>query len=393
MSHARSHHDAHGVFTSQFALGPQDGGAPTITVAIKDCLDIEGMVTRCGSRALADAAPAKSHADVVANLLSAGCRIVGKTKMHELAYGMTGINGFEGTPINPHWPDRIPGGSSSGSAAAVAAGLVDFAIGTDTGGSIRQPAICCGVIGFKPTFGRVSRRGALPARSSLDCIGPFARNLSMIERAMSAIDPTFQAEGFDRPLRIGRLRLDDGMEPRMAAAMQAVEAGEHGVIEDIELPLLDVAFKAGMMIIARETLLANAALMEHPELLGDDVRKRLEGARSVTDADITDAEDTRARFTASVDALFERFDVLLTPALPLPPPRLSEAGEPAKVLTLTHYLRPFNLSGHPALVLPAQTSEGLPSGIQLVAPKGADARLIAMARRLLKTNSTFQMKE
>ncbi len=134
----------------------------------------------------------KIHADVVANLLSAGCRIVGKTKMHELAYGMTGINAFEGTPINPRYPDRIPGGSSSGSAAAVAAGLVDFAIGTDTGGSIRQPAICCGVIGFKPTFGRVSRKGALPAQSSLDCIGPFARNLSMIERAMSAIDPTFQ---------------------------------------------------------------------------------------------------------------------------------------------------------------------------------------------------------
>lgn len=393
MSHAASHHDADRVFASQFVLGPKEGATQVLTVAVKDCLDIEGMVTRCGSRALADVAPAKSHADVVANLLSAGCRIVGKTKMHELAYGMTGINAFEGTPINPRWPDRIPGGSSSGSAAAVAAGLVDFAVGTDTGGSIRQPAICCGVIGFKPTFDRVSRKGALPAQSSLDCIGPFARSLSMIERAMSAIDPTFRAEGFDRPLRIGGLRLDDGIEPRMAAAMQAMEAGENGVIEDIELPLLDAAFKAGMTIIARETLLANVALMERPELLGDDVRKRLEGARAVTDADISGAEDIRTRFTADVDALFERFDALLTPALPLPPPLVSEANEPAKVLTLTHYLRPFNLSGHPALVLPAETSDGLPSGIQLVAPKGADARLIAMARRLIETNSTFQMEE
>lgn len=393
MSHAASHHDADRVFVSQFSLGAQNGATPALTVAIKDCLDIEGMVTRCGSRALADAAPAKSHADVVANLLSAGCRIVGKTKMHELAYGMTGINAFEGTPINPRYPDRIPGGSSSGSAAAVAAGLVDFAIGTDTGGSVRQPAICCGVIGFKPTFGRVSRNGASPAQSSLDCIGPFARSLDMIERAMFAIDPTFRAEGFDRPLRIGRLGLDDGIEPRMAVAMQAVEAGDNGVIEDIELPLLDAAFKAGMTIIARETLLANAVLMERPELLGEDVRKRLEGARAVTDADVADAEDIRTRFTADVDALFERFDVLLTPALPLPPPLLSEANEPAKVLTLTHYLRPFNLSGHPALVLPAATADGLPSGIQLVAPKGADARLIAMARRLTETNSTFQMEE
>ncbi|SOC82914.1 amidase [Ensifer adhaerens] len=393
MSHAASHHDADRVFVSQFSLGAQNGATPALTVAIKDCLDIEGMVTRCGSRALADAAPAKSHADVVANLLSAGCRIVGKTKMHELAYGMTGINAFEGTPVNPRHPDRIAGGSSSGSAAAVAAGVVDFAIGTDTGGSIRQPAICCGVIGFKPTFGRVSRKGALPAQSSLDCVGPFARNLAMIERAMSAIDPAFQAETFGGPLRIGRLRLDGSIEPRMAEAMLAVQTSRDGLIEDIDLSLMSAAFKAGMTIIARETLLANAAVMERPELLGDDVRKRLEGARSVTDADTADAEDIRTRFTASVDALFERFDVLLTPALPVPPPRLSEANEPAKVLTLTQYLRPFNLSGHPALVLPALTSDGVPSGIQLVAPKGADARLIAMARRLIDTNSTFQMEE
>lgn len=384
-----SHQDAFGVFASQFALGAKDGA----TVAIKDCLDIEGVTTRCGSRALANAAPARANADIVDNLLSAGCRVIGKTKMHELAYGMTGINAFEGTPLNPHFPDRIPGGSSSGSAAAVAAGLVDFAIGTDTGGSVRQPAICCGVIGLKPTFGRVSRKGALPAQSTLDCIGPFARTIGMIERAMGAIDPTFKPQAFDAPLRIARLRLDDAIEPFMAEAMYAVSAGESGLVEQVELPLLPGAFKAGMTIIARETLLANAALMQHADLLGDDVRKRLEGARGVTDADIAEAEDIRAHFTADVDALFERFDVLLTPALPLPPPLLSEAGDPAKVLTLTHYLRPFNLSGHPALVLPAATSDGLPSGIQLVAAKGADARLIAIARRVIETNPIFQMKE
>lgn len=388
MSEQARHNDRHGAFASQFALGPVGGP----TVAIKDCLDVEGRLTRCGSQALSDAAPASTHADVVMNLLAAGCQIVGKTKMHELAYGMTGINRFEGTPVNPAFPDRIPGGSSSGSAVATAAGLVDFAIGTDTGGSIRQPAICCGVIGFKPSFGRVSRKGALPAQSSLDCIGPFARSLSMIERAMRAIDPSFQTETFDGPLRIARLKLDDAIEPRMAEAMLAVSAGD-GTVEDVELPLIAAAFKAGMTIIARETLLANAALMARPERLGDDVRKRLEAARGVTDADIAEAETIRTRFTADIDALFERFDVLLTPALPLPPPLVSEAGEPAKVLTLTHYLRPFNLSGHPALVLPATTSDGLPSGIQLVAAKGADARLIAMARRLIETDPNFQIEE
>ncbi len=393
MSHTANHHDVHGVFASQFALGAQNGATPALTVAIKDCLDIEGMVTRCGSRALADAAPAENHADVVVKLLFAGCRIVGKTKMHELAYGMTGINAFEGTPVNPRYPDRIPGGSSSGSAAAVAARLVDFAIGTDTGGSIRQPAICCGVIGFKPTFGRVSRKGALPAQSTLDCIGPFARSIGMIERAMDAIDPTFTPEIAAQPLRIARLLPDNATDPRMAEAVLALKAETGGSIEDVDLPSIGAAFKAGMTIIARETLLANATLMERPERLGDDVRKRLEAARNVTDADMKEAEDVRARFTAEVDALLERFDLLVTPALPLAPPLLPEANEPAKVLTLTHYLRPFNLSGHPAIVLPAETSDGLPSGIQLVAAKGADARLIAMARRLIDTNSTFQMEE
>lgn len=153
-------------FASMLVIGV-DGGP---TVAVKDCLDIAGHVTRCGSAAYADAAPALTNSAVVDRLLEAGCRIVGKTRLHEIAYGMTGVNAYEGTPVNPRWPDRIPGGSSSGSAVAVAAGSVDFAIGTDTGGSVRQPAICCGVIGFKPTFGRVDRRGALPAVSSLDCI-------------------------------------------------------------------------------------------------------------------------------------------------------------------------------------------------------------------------------
>nr|WP_281434985.1 amidase [Rhizobium lemnae] len=388
MSNETSDKNAIRAFVSEFALGAKDG----LTVAVKDCIDIEGMVTRCGSRALTHSAPATSNAEIVTRLLSAGCRIVGKTKMHELAFGMTGVNHFEGTPRNPSFPQLIPGGSSSGSASAVAAGLVDFAIGTDTGGSIRQPAICCGVIGFKPTFGRISRKGALPAQSSLDCIGPFARNISMIERAMHVLDPGFQTAMLDAPLRIGRLQLDGSIEPGMAKAMLAVEAPRGGVIEVIELPLLDAAFKAAIAIIGRETLAANVSLLKQPDLLGEDVRNRLEAARNITSTDIAEAEEVRARFTAEVEALLERVDMLLTPVLPVPPPLLAEASEPAKVLTLTRYLRPFNLSGHPALVLPTTTSDGLPSGIQLVAAKGADARLLAAARRLIETNPIFQTK-
>jgi hypothetical protein len=138
-------------------------GGDGLRVAVKDSLDIAGYPTRGGSAALADAPPAARHADVVQAVLDAGCRIIGKANMHELAYGVTGVNRWTGTPANPLHPGHIPGGSSSGSAAAVAAGLCDFALGTDTGGSIRTPAACCGVFGLKPTFGRVSRQGAWPA--------------------------------------------------------------------------------------------------------------------------------------------------------------------------------------------------------------------------------------
>ena len=161
------------IFVEKLALG---GGG--LRVGVKDSIDIEGVPTRMACACYADAPPAERHAEVVRALLDAGCRIVGKTNMHELAYGVTGINRWTGTPINPRAPGRVPGGSSSGSAVAVAAGLVDFAVGTDTGGSIRIPAACCGVQGLKPSFGRVSRLGVHPAKSSLDCVGPFARDVS-----------------------------------------------------------------------------------------------------------------------------------------------------------------------------------------------------------------------
>ncbi|KAB0648748.1 amidase, partial [Burkholderia territorii] len=148
-------------------------GGPGPTIAIKDTIDIAGHPTRAASRALADTPPAEQHADVVRLLLDAGWQIAGKANMHELAFGMTGINDYTGTPVNPQDPTRIPGGSSSGSASLVGLGAVDAALGTDTGGSIRGPAACCGVVGMKPTFGRVSRRGVAPAVTTLDCVGPF----------------------------------------------------------------------------------------------------------------------------------------------------------------------------------------------------------------------------
>lgn len=371
-------------FASMLALGA-DGG---LTVAIKDCLDVAGHTTRCGSAAYADAAPALTNSAVVDRLLDAGCRIVGKTRLHEIAYGMTGVNAFEGTPVNPRWPNRIPGGSSSGSAVAVAAGSVDFAIGTDTGGSVRQPAVCCGVIGLKPTFSRVDRRGALPTASSLDCIGPLARTIDMIDRAMEMIAPDYRTETLTSAPRLAWLATDETDDPEMIEAHLALSLAGM-VTRAVHLPDLHDAFRAGMAIIARETLNANRNLLEAGASFGMDVRLRLEGARAISDAVVAAAEDIRGTFTQSVDDCLSEFDVIVTPALPQAPPLLSEASDPAKVLPLTRYLRPFNLSGHPAIVLPAVTSTGLPSGIQLIARKGSDARLCAVARWLCDHHPIF----
>lgn len=390
MAALRNNHGA--IFTDLLELGALDG----LRVAVKDCLDIDGFPTRCGSAAFEHAPAASRHAAVVESLLAAGCRIVGKTTMHELAYGMTGINARFGTPVNPDWPDLIPGGSSSGSAVAVAAGLVDFAVGTDTGGSVRQPAACCGVFGMKPTFGRIDRRGASPADSSLDCIGPLARSIDMLERAMAAMDPSFlPAKSLDRPARLALLRHPDGAEADRdwAALLPASVAA----IRRVELPLLDDAFHAGMTVIARETHRAFGHLLSQPAALGDDVRARLSAAGAVTDEELARAEDVRTRFTAAVDALLADCDALVTPALPLPPPSLDAARDPKAVLPLTRFLRPFNLSGHPAIVLPAADTcadaRGLPRGIQIVGRKFEDPQLCAIAAWLCMAEPNFQAKD
>jgi len=373
------------------SIAAPDCPADAPRVAVKDCLDIAGYPTRCGSAAFAGATPALAHADAVERLLQAGCRIVGKTRMHELAYGMTGVNAHGGTPVNPRWPDRIPGGSSSGSAVAVAAGEADFAIGTDTGGSIRQPAICCGIIGFKPSFGRIGRRGAHPADSSLDCIGPFARSVAMIERAMQALDPEFRPETLTHAPQLARLRTSFDRDVGDSLILPIMAQGYE--MPYVDLPLLDDAFRAGMIVIGRETAGTFGHLLASAAPLGADIRSRLAAAMTIPDADLAWAEGVRHSFTAEVDGLLGQYDAILTPALPTVPPLLSEAADPAKVLPLTRYLRPFNLSGHPAIVLPTLTRDGLPSGLQIVGRQGADAQLCAIARWFCETVPNFQIPE
>ncbi|WP_235536099.1 MULTISPECIES: amidase [unclassified Sphingomonas] len=359
------------IFVERFELG---GTGPT--VAVKDCIDIAGKRTSVGSEALADAPPAAAHAAVVAALLAGGARIVGKTNMHEFAYGVTGVNRWLGTPINPAYPDLIPGGSSSGSAAAVAAGLADIAIGTDTGGSIRMPATCCGVFGLKPSFGRVSREGCVPADSSLDCVGPFARNVAGLETAMALIDPTFVPAGRPASVRIGWV--ESSADPEIAATVLAEIRRSGAEVVPVDLPGLDQAFEAGITIMAGEAWSTFGDLVEDPRL-GADVRARLHGASKVSATQLAEAEKIRTRFTAAVDQALTGVDALALPTLPALPPALDDLGDAARMLRLTALIRPFNVTGHPALTIPVA---GRPIATQLVGRRNDDETLCAVAARL-----------
>jgi amidase len=357
-------------------LGPKDGP----TVAVKDTIDIAGLPTQSGSRAFADAPPATAHAAVVQSVLDAGGRIVGKTTLHELAFGMTGINDWAGTPPNPLFPDLVPGGSSSGSAAAVAAGLVDFAIGTDTGGSVRMPAAHCGIFGLKPTHGRISRAGVAPAVSSLDCVGPMAATMDGLIAAMAMMDPTFLPD--ESPTGVLRLGLPEvEADPAIHAAVSKAVEASGAEAQAIALPSLEDAFAAGLTIINAENWSAFGAL-SGSDLLGPDVRARLLKAGATTAEAVALAEEVRARFTREVDAALAKVDALALPTLPGFPMTVAEARAGKIDLRASLLIRPFNLSGHPALALPLPAEGGKPVSLQLVGRKGGEAALCALGRRL-----------
>lgn len=364
------------IFVSEFELG----GAGK-RVAIKDTLDIAGYPTRCGSRALADSPPATRHAEVVQRVLDAGWQIVGKTNLHELAFGVTGINDWSGTPINSQAPDRVPGGSSSGSAAAVGAGLADIALGTDTGGSVRVPAACCGVAGLKPTYGRVSRVGVHPEHSSLDCVGPFARDMASLIEAMQVICPGFAPRGLPGAnTRVAFLEVP--ADPHIQACLGAAADRAGWRRASLYLGGFEAAFAAGLTVINHENW---AALGQYTGkgLLGADVEQRLLAAGRTSATELADAQGVRDSFSRAIDSALDDYEVLLLPTLASLPPLLTEARSGKSVAALTSLVRPFNLSGHPALSVPVELEHGgLRVGLQIVGRKGDDERVCAFGAQL-----------
>ncbi len=364
-------------FISEFLLGGNGK-----RVAIKDSIDIAGHPTRSGSRAFADAPAATKNAEVVDAIIDAGWQIVGKTNLHELAFGVTGINDWTGTPINPQAPDRVPGGSSSGSASAVAAGLADIAIGTDTGGSVRVPAACCGVAGLKPTYGRVSRIGAHPLESSLDCVGPFARSMDDLIAAMQVICPGFNVQGLPGDgIKVGFL--DVACDAHLQASLGAAADRAGWRRSHLQLSEFEAAFTAGLTVINFENWAAFGHLTGKG-LIGADVESRLLAASRTTGEELAHAEAVRSRFTRQVDAALEDYAVLLLPTLPTLPPTLGEARAGSKAVAgMTPLVRPFNLSGHPALTVPVELDGGgLKVGLQIVGRKGQDELVCAFGAQL-----------
>lgn len=368
-----SHHNTG--FIQQFKRG---GDGPT--VVIKDSIDIAGYPTGMGSRAYADAKMALKDAACVAALATAGFSLVGKSALHELALGATGINPWQGTPFNSRYPEYVPGGSSSGSATLVGAGLVDIGVGTDTGGSVRVPAACCGVLGLKTTFGLIDHAGVYPADSTLDCIGFFARDATLLEQCVVACAP--ETPPPRTAIRsIGLLSLPGNEDVKVALAKFG---GAQGcTIIPVELEEIETAFDAGFTILAAEAW-AGAGHLTGKGLLNADLEARIGAAAAITTEQLSQAERERIRFRDAVDHLLTQVDVIALPTLAETPPTLEQGALATSGVPLTRYVRPFNLSGHPAIAMPLNRADNTPCSLQLVGRYGDDRTLCHLAMAILQ---------
>ena len=350
---------------------------PGLRVAVKDLIDVAGLPTTAGSRAIAErATPAAADAPCLAGLRAAiasgqAC-LAGKTNLHELAYGISGINAYFGTPVNPLDPLRVPGGSSSGSAVAVASGEADVAYGSDTGGSIRIPAACCGVAGLKTTWRRIPLTGVWPLAPSMDTIGPMARDVAGLIAGMKLLEPGFSA-GEPAPRVVGRVVI--GADPIIDHAVDAALAATGWDVVQVSLEGLDRATVAAMTVLDAEAWASDGGYADAaPDKIGRDVLARLREASTITPAAVGAARQDAMRWRATLASLWERVDLLALPTLLGFPPTLDKSREMVRIRGLTS---PVNLAGVPALALPVPTGGPLPASVQLIGPAGGEESLLA----------------
>ena len=356
---------------------PDEAGAGE-PVAVKDLLDTARLTTTYGSALFADHVPAVS-ADAVRLIEEAGYAVAGKTNLHEFAYGISSQNVHYGTVPNPVAPGRLAGGSSGGSAAAIAAGEVELALGSDSAGSIRIPAAWCGNVGFKPTRGLVSVEGCFPLAPSYDVVGPMASSVEGCERLLRALVPDFEPVELEslEELEVGIAWLDHA-EPLVRQRVDEV-AALFPRRRELALPLAP-ANRADFM---REVADVHRALFPgNEQLYGENVRGKVERCLQVRDEEATAAEHERADYFERVAETVGELDLLVTPTVPFvaPPAEVDELEIRAVAISLTY---PISSLGWPALAFPCgPADDGLPASVQLAAPAGEDARVLAAGRLL-----------
>jgi len=380
-----------------------------IPMAIKDLYETKGTVTSAGSRFFRDYEPDKDSA-VIEKIKQSGALIMGKTNTHEFAFGVTGVNPHFGACRNPWDTARISGGSSSGSAVAVATGMSLGALGTDTGGSIRIPASLCGVVGLKPTFGRVSLRGIVPLSWNLDHAGPLARSvrdtamLLQVIAGYDALDSTSADKptddyptGLDESIRGWKVAFAVGdyieeADPSVISAInEAAKAFESlgAIVTNVDMDFLrELALYNGQMVQADAAAYHRDRLSEHPDWFGADVRERLESGRSLSSTDYSLARRKQSEGRRWMEVLFHDYDLLILPTTPITAPMIEGTNAIEQARRLTRFTAPFNLTGLPALSLPCgYDSGGLPIGLLLVSAAWSEARLLQAGHAYERTTS------
>lgn len=380
------------------------GGGPLggLAFAAKDLFDVQGFVTGCGNPDWSRThAPAASTAPAIRALLGAGASLAGKTVTDELAYSLTGQNVHYGTPVNPAAPDRIPGGSSSGSASAVAGGLVDFALGTDTGGSVRIPAALCGVLGFRPSHGAVSLEGVMPLAPSFDTVGWFARDPGILARVGDVLLPPGSTEMTAPELLVAgdaRAVVDGAVQavveaaiPRIADRVRRVQTAQVAASVPGEPRDLSGWMDCFRIVQGHEIWGVHGEWIEsvRPEF-APDVAGRFAWASRITGAEAAEATSLRESFRSALDRLLNGGTILCLPTAPCIAPRRNAgdeeiAGFRTGALTLTCVA---GLAGLPQVTLPIDRASGEggagdgPVGLSLIGRRGADRPLLGLAVRL-----------
>ncbi|MFD0685170.1 amidase [Actinomadura fibrosa] len=349
-------------------------------LAVKDAIDVAGLPTTAGSEAVAGrAAPAAADAPVVASARARGARIVGKTNLTEFCLGADGVNPWSGTPVNPLDPSRMPGGSSSGSAVAVATGEADVAFGTDTAGSVRIPAACCGIASLKTTNGRVPLDGVYPLSPTLDTVGPMGRDVAAVVLGMDLIEPGFAPVPYEPGEPIARLRVP-GADPAIDAAVDDA-LRRLGPITDVTSAHYADAAMANGVFIGDEAYRQNAPLLDDPSKISARMYRRLHELRDLAEGRLDWAASVQKALRAELDGILARHGVIALPVLTTVAPELTEDEDADLVLTML--TGPINVAGLPAFALPVPLpGSHLPASVQLIGPAGAEERLCGAAAAL-----------